>query len=185
MLYNIAAVPLNIDRQQILLHLLNFVILFAGLYLLLYKPVKAFMKKRREHYEEMEKTATEKNAAADRAKTEYEGKLASAEREIEEKRAAAKKDLDGYEQMRKKAAEEEADAILAEARKKAAEEKRHAVRSARREISALVSSATKKLVLKETAHEAYDQFLSIVEKKNEQQTGEPKKEAPGKEELKK
>ncbi len=166
MQWDIAAVPLNIDWQQILLHLLNFVILFAGLYLLLYKPVKAFMQKRKAHYEEMEKTATEKNAAADRAKTEYEGKLASADHEIEEKRAAAKKELDGYEQMRKNAAEEEADAILAEARKKAAEEKRHAIRSARREISALVSSATEKLVLKETAHEAYDQFLNVVEKKD-------------------
>ena len=31
--------PLNIDWQQILLHLLNFAILFAGLWLLLYKPV--------------------------------------------------------------------------------------------------------------------------------------------------
>lgn len=59
MLYNIAAVPLNIDWQQILLHLLNFVILFAGLYLLLYKPVKAFMQKRREHYEKMDKDAEE------------------------------------------------------------------------------------------------------------------------------
>ena len=112
MLWNIAAVPLNIDWQQILLHLLNFVILFAGLYLLLYKPVKAFMKKRSEHYEKMQKDAEEKNAAADRARTEYEGKLASVDREIEEKRAAAKKELDGYEAMRKNAAEEEAESIL-------------------------------------------------------------------------
>ena len=39
-------VPLNIDWQQILLHLLNFVILFAILYFLLYDPVKKFMDKR-------------------------------------------------------------------------------------------------------------------------------------------
>ena len=38
--------PLNIDWQQILLHLLNFLILATGLTLLLYKPVKRFMKKR-------------------------------------------------------------------------------------------------------------------------------------------
>ena len=36
-------VPLNIDWQQILLHALNLVILIAGLYLLLFKPVKRFM----------------------------------------------------------------------------------------------------------------------------------------------
>ena len=164
MLYSIAAVPLNIDWQQILLHLLNFVILLAGLYLLLYKPVKAFMKKRQDHYAEMQKNAEEQNAAADRARSEYEGKLAAVDREIEEKRAAAKKELDGYEQMRKNAAEEEAEAILNEAKKKAAEEKRHALRSARREISALVSNATEKLVLKETAQEAYDQFLAAADK---------------------
>ena len=43
-------IPLNIDWQQILLHLLNFVILAGGLYLLLYQPVKAFMEKRQAYY---------------------------------------------------------------------------------------------------------------------------------------
>ena len=43
-------VPLNIDWQQILLHLLNFVILFAILNFLLYNPVKKFMDKRFEYY---------------------------------------------------------------------------------------------------------------------------------------
>ena len=40
--------PLNIDFQQILLHMLNFVILFAGLSLLLYTPVRRFLQKRRD-----------------------------------------------------------------------------------------------------------------------------------------
>ena len=47
-------IPLNIDWQQILLHLLNFVILAGGLYLLLYKPVKTFMEKRQQYYQEQE-----------------------------------------------------------------------------------------------------------------------------------
>ena len=42
--------PLNINWQQILLHLLNLVILIVGLYLILYKPVKKFMKKRNVTY---------------------------------------------------------------------------------------------------------------------------------------
>ena len=33
--------PLNINLQQILLHALNFVILFGALYFLLYKPASA------------------------------------------------------------------------------------------------------------------------------------------------
>ena len=39
--------PLNINLQQILLHALNFVILFGAMYFLLYKPVKSFMDSRK------------------------------------------------------------------------------------------------------------------------------------------
>ena len=46
-------IPLNIDWQQILLHALNLVLLVAGLYLLLYKPVKKFMAQREARYQGM------------------------------------------------------------------------------------------------------------------------------------
>ena len=62
--------PLNIDWQQILLHLLNFVILFAGLWLLLYKPVKKFMNGRREKYEKMDGGARQKSARAEEKRAE-------------------------------------------------------------------------------------------------------------------
>ena len=54
-------VPLNIDWQQILLHALNLVILIAGLYLLLFKPVKRFMDERTQKYQSMADDAAEKN----------------------------------------------------------------------------------------------------------------------------
>ena len=38
-------IPLNVDWQQILLHLFNFIILFGGLWLLLYKPVVTALRK--------------------------------------------------------------------------------------------------------------------------------------------
>ena len=53
-------IPLNIDWQQILLHLFNFSILVGGLYLLLFKPVKNFMDKRAKHYQDMETAAAER-----------------------------------------------------------------------------------------------------------------------------
>ena len=56
-------IPLNVDWQQILLHLFNFIILFGGLWLLLYKPVKNFMAKREAYYKDMDKAAAEKLAA--------------------------------------------------------------------------------------------------------------------------
>ncbi len=163
--------PLNIDWQQILLHLLNFVILFAGLWLLLYKPVKKFMNGRREKYEKMDADAQQKSAEAEEKRAEYEQKLASADAEIEEKRAAARKELDNYENMRKSAAEEEASAIVSTARENAAREKERAVSDARSEIAGLVTEATEKLVLKESASEAYDEFLDAAEKSASEKNG--------------
>ena len=57
-------IPLNIDWQQILLHLLNFAILAGGLYLLLYKPVKAFMAKREGWYQQQADEAGAQSAPA-------------------------------------------------------------------------------------------------------------------------
>lgn len=49
--------PLNIDLVQILLHLLNFVILFAIMYFLLYNPIKKFTDKRIEYYKKLDEEA--------------------------------------------------------------------------------------------------------------------------------
>ena len=73
---------LGIDIQQILLHLLNFVILFTGLYVLLYGPVKKFMDKRTEEYKKMDEDAEEKLANATNLEAEYKEKLSAAEATI-------------------------------------------------------------------------------------------------------
>ena len=78
-------VPLNIDWQQILLHLLNFVLLFAILYFLLYAPVKKFMEKRCEYYKNIDEDAKDKLHQAEELKNEYAEKLRLADNEIEEK----------------------------------------------------------------------------------------------------
>ncbi len=163
--------PLNIDWQQILLHLLNFVILFAGLWLLLYKPVRKFMNERRQKYEKMDADAQKKTAEAEESRAEYERKLAEADAEIEQKRADARKELDRYETMRKNAAEEEASSIVAAARESAAREKERALSDARGEIAGLVTEATEKLVLKESASEAYDSFLDAAERAEKKDGG--------------
>ena len=75
-------IPLNIDWQQILLHLLNFAILAGGLYLLLYKPVKAFMAKREGWYQQQadaaEKTRQEAEALKAAAQAQAEKLLSDA-----------------------------------------------------------------------------------------------------------
>ena len=77
-------VPLNIDWQQILLHLFNFVLLAGGLYFLLYAPVRNFMERRTGDIAAKEKAAAEK-AAAEKAAAEK----AAAEKARAQSQAAA------------------------------------------------------------------------------------------------
>ena len=64
-------IPLNIDWQQIILHLLNFAILAGGLYFLLYRPVRKFMDQREEHYRQMETEAQQRLDQAKATEEEY------------------------------------------------------------------------------------------------------------------
>ena len=80
-------VPLNIDWQQILLHALNLVILIAGLYLLLFKPVKRFMDERTQKYQSMADDAAEKTRQAQALYADYQNRLKGADAEIQQKHA--------------------------------------------------------------------------------------------------
>lgn len=139
-------VPLNIDWQQILLHLFNFVILAGGLYFLLYKPVKSFMDKRTAYFASLEADAKAKEENARKLEAEYREKLSDADAEILKQRAAAQA-----------AAEKEAGAILAEAKKQKEKiladardagkrEKDKMIEDARGEIASLAVEATAKLL---------------------------------------
>ncbi len=139
-------VPLNIDWQQILLHLFNFVLLAGGLYFLLYKPVKRFMDKRAAYFASLEADAKDKEENARKLEAEYREKLSDADAEILKQRAAAQA-----------AAEKEAGAILAEAKKQKEKiladardagrrEKDKMIEDARGEIAALAVEATAKLL---------------------------------------
>ena len=86
-------IPLNIDWQQILLHLFNFAILAGGLYLLLYRPVKDFMKKREEHYQSMDEAAERARADAAQLSGGQESLSQPAESEPGDSRAGGESGL--------------------------------------------------------------------------------------------
>ena len=156
--------PLNIDWQQILLHLLNFVILFAILYLLLYRPVKRFMGRRAEHYKKMDEEANAKLAESERAKAEYAEKLSGAEKEIARNREAAHRRLDISLDARKKQAEDEAEKIIADARTTAEHERERMMREARGEIADMAADAAQKIVSDQVTSDAFDQFLEAAKR---------------------
>jgi len=100
--------PLNINWQQILLHLFNFAVLFGILYFLLYKPVKQFMDERIKYYENLDKEANENLAQAEKTKAEYDALLANADIEIENEKKIIQSEIDKQNEVKIKKAEEEA-----------------------------------------------------------------------------
>lgn len=155
--------PLNIDLQQIFLHLLNFTILFAAMYFLLYKPVKDFMDKRAAYYEDLDKQAQDKLAEAERVRLDYQQKLKAADDEIQEKSNQAQRlAMEAAEQQLKKA-REEAERVLAKASVEARAEKERALNEARAEVDEMIAIATEKLILDNTS-QAYEQFLEAAGK---------------------
>ncbi|MBR4910917.1 MAG: ATP synthase F0 subunit B [Clostridia bacterium] len=149
------SLPLNIDLQQILLHMLNLVLLFGGLYLILYKPVKKFMDDRAKKYEEADAAAGEKLAKAEALLKEAGDKLANAEAEIAEKaersRIAAEEKAESIIEDAKKAKKK----MLDDAEDAAQREKNTMINDARKEIAELAVEAAKK-VLSEKAGEKTD-----------------------------
>ena len=139
-------IPLNIDWQQILLHLFNFAILAGGLYFLLFKPVKDFMDKRIAYYQGMDKEAVDKLEQAKTQEQEYQKRLESADLEISRKKEQAAKDAEKIAETILDDANKQKEHILAEAQKAAAHEKEKMIQDAKEEIVGLAMAATVKML---------------------------------------
>ena len=155
--------PLNINLQQILLHLFNFAILGFGLYFLLYKPVKKFMDGRTAQYQAMKDEA---DACLERAReTEAlsAAQFANLDNEMAEARRQALAETDTISARRVAEAEEQARKILLDARENAIRERDALMVSAREEVSEMAIAAVKKL-MNESVSESYDDFLDAAER---------------------
>lgn len=153
--------PLNINFQQIFLHLFNFTLLFAALYFLLYKPVRDFMNKRRDYYADLDRQAQEKLSQAEELRRQYEKKLADAGEEIQVKCDQALQSAMDTAQQQLLQVQTDASHIMASARAEAQAERERILREARSEISEMVTLAAEKLLTADTSA-AYDQFLNAA-----------------------
>ena len=155
--------PLNIDLQQILLHMFNLVLLFGILYVLLYKPVHDFMDRREEEYAKRDKDTKDDLEAAGALKREYEEKLVAAERENAETRASIGAKAEADREKIISEAHTRASDIISEARDKAQKEHDRLIAQAQSEIADLVVSAAEKIVMKEdTLKDDFDSFFENV-----------------------
>ncbi len=145
------SLPLNIDWQQILLHAFNLVLLFGGLYLLLYKPVKKFMDERTAKYKALDTEINEKLASANDANAEAQEKLKSAEIKIENDLAQARTDAENEAEKIIKEAKEAKKKIINDAEDAGLREKNRIINEARGEIAELAIKAAEKVIMEKTA----------------------------------
>ena len=156
--------PLGIDFTQILLHFFNVIILFVGLYILLYAPVKAFMQKRSDYYADLEKDTKAAPEEANAKKAEYEEKLAAVEQEIEEQRKAANSEIAAMKREQSEAAKEEARKILESARENGEKQKMMIISGAREDITHMIEEATRKVMAGEESADPYEDFIRNAER---------------------
>jgi F-type H+-transporting ATPase subunit b len=153
--------PLNIDWQQILLHLLNFVILAGGLYFILYKPVKEFMAKREQHYKEIDDYAMKNRVETEELRKAAQEKLDAAEEEIAAMRVKASDEIEAEKQRQLGEARAEARRILETAGKTAELRSKKALADSNDDIRALAMDAVRKMLLSDG--NALDHFLDAAE----------------------
>ena len=156
-------VPLNIDWQQILLHLFNFTILFGALYILLYKPVKNFMESREAYYSDMETRTGTALREAEESKASYEEKVRAFDEEVRAERSKVSRDIEADRERRLAEAKADAEKIISDARAEADREKEEILASAQKDITEMVTGAMEKLALEQSASDAFDQFLDAAE----------------------
>ena len=156
--------PLGIDFTQIFLHFLNVIILLVGLYLILYKPVKNFMKTREDHYKEIDEKAMGALAEAEKKNEEFDGKLKELESEISQQKRKASLDIAEMRSNAEAEAKVAANKIIDDAKKDAENQKQAIIESAKKDITEMVEEATRKVVLSGSTGEAYDNFLESAER---------------------
>ena len=154
-------IPLNIDWQQILLHLFNFAILAAGLYILLYKPVKDFMSKRTEYYAQMNADAENKLEHSAALEKEHQAQLEKVDDELRQKKELAAKELETAKHAELQAAHTEAEKIISDAKVTAQTEYDKILASAQEEIGELAAAAAERL-LHTSMEQVCDDFFTAV-----------------------
>lgn len=156
-------IPLNIDLQQIFLHLFNFLILATGLYLLLYKPVRKYMEKRTQHYLQLDNKAKEKLERAEELRVSYQESLDRLEEELSRKRVQAAQEAQQASADLLQNTRQEAEKIILDAQEAAKQEYEKILRNAQQEIAMMAILATEKLIA-QSASSTLDQFLDTVKK---------------------
>ena len=158
--------PLNIDWQQILLHLFNCIILFAGLAFFLFKPVKKFMAEREEKYKKAAEEHSRAVAETEALEKERQVKISALDGELAERRQRAVAAEEACLARMREEARQQADAIVSEGKKRAELEREKYIAQAGDEICDIVARSAERLLAEQsdarTDDALYDKYLALA-----------------------
>ena len=152
--------PLNIDWQQILLHLFNFSLLSLGLYILLYKPVKNFMDARTAYYEGLEKETEVRLANAKVLEEAKQKELDNVHAEMDKVREKILKESQEQAKQNIESSKEQGKHIIEQAKQNANKEHEAIINDAKKEIRQMAITATEKIVAKN--QDIFDEFIEAT-----------------------
>jgi F-type H+-transporting ATPase subunit b len=147
-------------------HILNIVVLFVILRALVYKPVLSFMEKRSQGFEKQRQDIKAEMDGAQKLKGEYEASLAGAKGEAQEtiREGVQRADIAAKEILEK--AEQEGNALLAQAWEQAQREQREVETAMKSEVTALAIGLASKILEREISlednREIIEQYFSKV-----------------------
>ncbi len=151
--------PLGIDLIKILLHLLNFLILFVALTFLLYKPIIKFIHKRQDDIKKQLDDNANLKKEAENLKEEYQSLLKNADAEIEEKQKTAEKNANALANETLNDAKLKSEEIIKNAIEYAELEKQRIATEMKENISDIAINIAKEILDKDIKKEDNERII--------------------------
>ncbi len=159
--------PLNIDWQQILLHVFNFIILAVGLTFLLFKPVRKIMREREQKYKDSAEQHAKRKEEIAELEREKETRFAGLDGELAEYRKAVLDQTERRNSQLISETEQQVEDMIAAGRRKAEEERAAYLASAGNDIADMVVKSAGKLLAMESSPASdsalYDSYLKAAQ----------------------
>jgi F-type H+-transporting ATPase subunit b len=153
---------LGIDLSALIAQLVNFLILFALLYMFAYKPILRMFDERARRIKESVEQADQVKEQAAQAEEENRKRLEAAAREGQEAIARAMRAGEESRQRAQEEAREEAAALLEKARADIQREREEVIGEVRQEFAGLAVSAAEKVIEKSLDEEAHRELIEKV-----------------------
>lgn len=156
--------PLGLNLESLIAHIVNIVVLYFFLRFLLYKPIKKFMDARESNYKQREEDVATKEEAVAEQKAKYDDQMKDANAEADRIVLGSRKDANSRADDIIDKAKKQANEMIEQAREDIAAERDNAKVAMREEVADLAigiaSSVLEREVSKDENNRIVDSFLN-------------------------